>query len=185
MNIFLNLFYVFHIFGTFEHWFLLFNRLIISKRHYLLHFLLKCLRLYLHNKILNPSRIGFYVWCEVLQLHFFSIWIPVSLSFIDQLILSVLIGNAISHIWSVHVCTCLLLGNLLSIGLLVNYCNNDTQSSRSGLVRMCWNLVEQVQHPGPFRTVHDPSLFLINLSIILPGSKKNLIQITIEIEIIL
>lgn len=49
--------------------------LIISKRHYLLHFLVKCLRLYLHNKILNPSRIGFYVWCEVLQLHFFSIWI--------------------------------------------------------------------------------------------------------------
>ena len=59
-------------------------------------FFLKCLKLYFYNKIHNPSKISFYVWCEVVRkLCFFLYrWPTVLLLFMEQFIMSIVIGSA-------------------------------------------------------------------------------------------
>lgn len=130
--------------------------MVVSKRHYLLYFLLKCLKLYLHNKILihlelvfmygvRYSNYIFFYMDNQLSLYCFWSFHPVCTDWQCHLY----------HIWSVYVCMCLLFGKIFSIGLLV-IVTMITQSSYSGLARKCWNLVGQVQYHDLFRTVRDP-----------------------------
>ena len=90
-------------------------------------FFLKCLKLYFYNKIHNPSKISFYVWCEVvLKLCFFLYrWPAVPLLFMEQFIMSILIGSSTSVIPDVSLYSCVCYSGTFFSADLLGYYNID------------------------------------------------------------